>query len=240
MELQAAVDHIIASTGSSLSSSSSTDNSDNSNNNNNPMIRVRQLHQPDLFPDHPRQVWSIPIVADALEATLRDIQFHSLPSSSSSSFTTTPPKDHPLIRLFTFDQGGVSGHWNHRDTYFCVQHVVQRNTTANIIESAWCLITISNPIQKYLPVFEWSRWLLFSVMMMLVWRREGRLEQQHCAVQQQQRRGGDEELEYRFLNPALNWKLMQAHRSQFVWYRRLFVIFSCYTYCNRFRRIRQS
>ncbi|CAM9310224.1 unnamed protein product [Sphacelaria rigidula] len=30
---------------------------------------------------------------------------------------------------------------------------------------------------------------------------------------------------------------MAAHRSQFVWYRRLFVFFSRYAYVNTFKRI---
>eukprot|EP00904_Undaria_pinnatifida_P001065 jgi/Undpi1/1095/HiC_scaffold_10.g04558.m1 len=33
------------------------------------------------------------------------------------------------------------------------------------------------------------------------------------------------------------WRAMTAHRSQFVWYRRLFVIFSRYVYVNTFRRM---
>ena len=39
---------------------------------------------------------------------------------------------------------------------------------------------------------------------------------------------------FRMHNPVLNWKAMATHRSQFVWYRRLFVIFSSYTYCNKY------
>eukprot|EP00536_Pseudo-nitzschia_multiseries_P007268 jgi/Psemu1/195114/e_gw1.167.124.1 len=38
---------------------------------------------------------------------------------------------------------------------------------------------------------------------------------------------------FRMHNPILNWKAMATHHSQFVWYRRLFVVFSCYTYCNK-------
>ncbi len=33
------------------------------------------------------------------------------------------------------------------------------------------------------------------------------------------------------------WAAMAAHRSQFVWYRRLFVIFSRYAYVNTFKRM---
>ena len=34
------------------------------------------------------------------------------------------------------------------------------------------------------------------------------------------------------LEPGLNYRAMQAHFSQFVWYRRLFVLFSRYTFIN--------
>lgn len=33
------------------------------------------------------------------------------------------------------------------------------------------------------------------------------------------------------------WRAMAAHHSQFVWYRRFFVLFSRYAYVNTFRRI---
>jgi N-acetylglucosaminylphosphatidylinositol deacetylase len=45
---------------------------------------------------------------------------------------------------------------------------------------------------------------------------------------------------YRLNKPSLNWKVMAAHQSQFVWYRRLFVVFSCYTYCNKLKLISRS
>lgn len=38
-------------------------------------------------------------------------------------------------------------------------------------------------------------------------------------------------------NPKIAWRAMAAHRSQFVWYRRLFVIFSRYAYVNTFKRM---
>ncbi|CAM9996538.1 unnamed protein product, partial [Hapterophycus canaliculatus] len=36
---------------------------------------------------------------------------------------------------------------------------------------------------------------------------------------------------------GIAWAAMAAHRSQFVWYRRLFVVFSRYAYVNTFKRI---
>jgi N-acetylglucosaminylphosphatidylinositol deacetylase len=37
---------------------------------------------------------------------------------------------------------------------------------------------------------------------------------------------------YMRVAPWLAWRAMRAHRSQFVWYRRLHVLLSRYTYVN--------
>lgn len=39
------------------------------------------------------------------------------------------------------------------------------------------------------------------------------------------------------VNPKLIWKAMTCHYSQFVWYRKLFVLFSRYAYLNTFQQI---
>jgi N-acetylglucosaminylphosphatidylinositol deacetylase len=242
MELQSAVRGLLL-----LSSTTRDDN-------NAAMIQLRQLHRPDQFPDHPRQKWDIPVVADALEETLRDIIVVSRTSSSSSS-SNADDEEPQRLRLFTFDEDGVSGHWNHRDTYFAVRHVVQRathcsnsssSTTTNStisrlpIESAWCLRTVRNPIQKYFPVFEWIR-LLLSLLLGVSSSWEGQRhtndDREDVVTAAHDADDDDDELVYRLLRPMRNWQLMRTHRSQFVWYRRLFIMVSCYTYCNRFRRI---
>jgi len=41
-------------------------------------------------------------------------------------------------------------------------------------------------------------------------------------------------------DPWLAYKMMAAHASQFVWYRRLFVIFSRYSYINTLKVWRSS
>lgn len=38
-------------------------------------------------------------------------------------------------------------------------------------------------------------------------------------------------------SPGLTYRAMLAHASQFVWYRRLFILFSRYTYVNTLREI---
>lgn len=39
------------------------------------------------------------------------------------------------------------------------------------------------------------------------------------------------------VNPVISWKAMKMHFSQFVWYRRLFVIFSRYSYINTLKEV---
>ena len=41
-------------------------------------------------------------------------------------------------------------------------------------------------------------------------------------------------------NPIDIWRAMAAHHSQFVWYRRLFIMFSRYSYINNFRKTNDS
>ncbi len=41
-------------------------------------------------------------------------------------------------------------------------------------------------------------------------------------------------------HPKLTWMAMAAHHSQFVWYRRLSVLFSTYTYINSLDEMKQT
>ena len=45
---------------------------------------------------------------------------------------------------------------------------------------------------------------------------------------------GSEHMHYVLLHPVTSLKAMAIHHSQFVWYRKLFTIFSSYAYCNSF------
>jgi N-acetylglucosaminylphosphatidylinositol deacetylase len=81
------------------------------------------------------------------------------------------------------------------------------SSSTYINTKGWKLETISNPLRKYLPPV----WLL-------VCKRESSLE-------------------YTCRTPWLVWKAMAAHASQFVWYRRLSVVFSHYTYHNQWHEI---
>ncbi|XP_071715984.1 uncharacterized protein [Rutidosis leptorrhynchoides] len=118
---------------------------------------------------------------------------------------------HAIDTIITFDSYGVSGHCNHRD----VHHGVQRyllDTSSRDIE-AWELVS-TNLIRKFSgPIDIW----------LSLWSSgENTLpESKEC-----------------FLNdhPRRSYAAMSEHRSQWVWFRKLFVIFSSYTYVNTLRK----
>lgn len=117
------------------------------------------------------------------------------------------------LRLFSFDADGVSGHRNHCDTFAAVQHYAERQRLLHREVEAWGLVTIRNPARKYFPIWEW----LACLRLVRVRPEDGCFHMQHPFT--------------------VNWQAMALHQSQFVWYRRLFVVFSCYTYCNRHKPI---
>ena len=128
------------------------------------------------------------------------------------------------LQVFTFDDYGVSGHPNHSATHLGVQQALREQqekcraaTTANAGEEkivrGWALES-TNLVRKYIGILDTvlSLWL------------------------SRQREDTQEERQVVFVcRPWWNYKAMALHRSQFVWYRRLFVVFSRYTFVNTFR-----
>ena len=116
------------------------------------------------------------------------------------------------------------------------------------------LHSVSNPVAKYFPFVE----ILYYYLRQVLWRLlslaylilgfgffvrlgPGRKPQSFwpsftgtaCS-------GADrpnERRQCRLMDPSLVWRAMAAHASQFVWYRRLFVVFSRYTYINDLSRL---
>lgn len=171
------------------------------------------------FQDDPTARWNVKDIVSVIQQSLankvRDDP--SLPACLSS------------LCLITFDADGVSGHVNHCDAFRAVQRLVQEHhnfpndrKVPSLDVEAWSLKTIQNPIRKYLPLWEWFR-------LLLCW-----LGIQNTVSSSYP---SDKVQIHRVMQPTLNWRAMVAHKSQFVWYRRLFVVFSCYTYVNRLRLV---
>ncbi|KAK1322346.1 hypothetical protein QJS10_CPA03g02411 [Acorus calamus] len=113
--------------------------------------------------------------------------------------------------LITFDSHGVSGHPNHRDVHHGIHMVLSGNSQRKI--EAWELIS-TTILRKYSgPLDIW-----LSILQSKCY--QGR--HTHC-----------------FPNsyPRKTYLAMAQHDSQWIWFRKLFVAFSGYTYVNIIRRI---
>jgi N-acetylglucosaminylphosphatidylinositol deacetylase len=162
--------------------------------------------------DDPRRAWDIPTASNLIQTTLeKALKSHAIKFSG--------------VQIITFDQQGVSGHINHRDTYLACRHLcfaesVERHELPNV--ELWSLVSDTSPIVRYIPFFSW-------ILLLLTWC--GVMTSVSTKVSPR----GDVCIN-RLQAPSLNWEAMRSHASQFVWYRRLFVVFSSYTYVNKLRR----
>lgn len=170
------------------------------------ILRVQKVIQLDEMKDHPTNEWIIGEATDSLYRAL------------SQQIRNCPEK---MLHLITFDDLGVSGHINHRDTSRAVQQLAQIIIPSVGSTKVSLLQTETNILIKYLPVMSW--FLLLLSWLKLVPKSTAKLEPKTWSC--------------RWMGPTLNWHAMAGHYSQFVWYRRLFVIFSSYTYYNRFKEV---
>ncbi|XP_062227121.1 probable N-acetylglucosaminyl-phosphatidylinositol de-N-acetylase [Phragmites australis] len=113
--------------------------------------------------------------------------------------------------IVTFDSYGVSGHPNHQDVHHGICKFLHENGQGNI--EAWELASL-NILRKYSgPVDIWLSSLISS--------------------------SSSKRPIYTLVNssPSRSYQSMAAHKSQWVWYRRLFVMFSSYTYINMLQKV---
>ncbi|KAL3505725.1 hypothetical protein ACH5RR_031107 [Cinchona calisaya] len=112
--------------------------------------------------------------------------------------------------IITFDNYGVSGHCNHRDVHEGVRKLLQ-NTSQHV--DAWELVS-TNILRKYSgPVDIW---------LSILRARQCLNGQMHCLLNE---------------DPYKSYAAMAQHRSQWIWFRKLFVSFSSYTYVNTLKKI---
>jgi N-acetylglucosaminylphosphatidylinositol deacetylase len=183
--------------------------------------RVIQLNE---LKDHPTESWSIDQATQCLRACLRQE-------------IDNDAQKYSKICIFTFDQDGVSGHINHRDTFLAVRQLyleeqengfssTERDLSLPAKLMVFLLETEPSLFQKYFPVYEWLSLILFWIHLV-----------PQISPLKYDGPSHVKELIFRLRYPCLNWRAMATHRSQFVWYRRLFVVFSCYTYVNRLKNL---
>ncbi|XP_073138531.1 uncharacterized protein [Henckelia pumila] len=118
---------------------------------------------------------------------------------------------HSIDLIITFDDYGVSGHCNHRDVHQGVWKLL-RNTSGRHIE-VWELVSIGIARKYSGTVDIWLSILLSR------YQQNG---QSQCLLNQ---------------DPLKSYSAMAQHSSQWVWFRKLFVLFSSYTYVNTLKRL---
>ncbi|GKV26741.1 hypothetical protein SLEP1_g35982 [Rubroshorea leprosula] len=119
---------------------------------------------------------------------------------------------HGIDLIITFDSYGVSGHCNHRDVHYGVCKFMYDSPQRNV--EAWELVSI-NKLRKYSgPLDIWS-----SKLCAMCYRRQ----MMHYILNE---------------DPKKSFLAMAQHSSQWVWFRKLFVQFSSYTYVNSLRKIK--
>ena len=208
--------------------------------------------------DHPTKRWEKTAVAAAIRDSLLENHKGGQNNNNNNRFV-----------LVTFDALGVSGHINHVDTYIGVCHLMKEQelklstsatsaTTTTINKNskessqkelqfleAWHLESERNFLFKYIPVLSW---ILLAVSTFFITKLTstfiiipGKVATIIPGNDKRKIKGNKTNIRvYRMHNPSLNWKAMATHHSQFVWYRRLFVVFSCYTYYNKFICIKSN
>lgn len=124
--------------------------------------------------------------------------------------TTTP------LHILTFDEKGVSGHLNHVDTYKGVCYWLSNNNNNNPHVQGWKLVTLSNLLIKYIPLL-WIPMIVWNCVWLYTFSTL-----------------------YTTVSPWLVWRCMATHYSQFVWFRKLSILFSVYSYQNMWSEIKIS
>jgi N-acetylglucosaminylphosphatidylinositol deacetylase len=125
--------------------------------------------------------------------------------------------DHNVQVVLTFDSHGISGHPNHRAVHNGVQaFLLEEGKLANNKRSSvqgWELVS-TNMLRKYSGPLELCAPVLKRIF-------------------------SDEEKLHHLVNPSPRTSIvaMSRHKSQWVWYRRLFVLFSRYTYVNTLKKM---
>jgi Uncharacterized proteins, LmbE homologs len=168
------------------------------------------------------------IISDKIEVTIiHDWKLQDGPNESWSSDVIREVlrkflKEKKITQavLLTFDELGVSGHVNHMDVHKGVMDFYHKKIDIVTDLELWTLYSVKNVFVKYLPLGD-----IFKIL--YLWCQSLYKIQcfMSCSSNKRQRR-------FMMLNPALVWRAMKAHHTQFVWYRKLFVIFSRYSYVN--------
>jgi len=113
-------------------------------------------------------------------------------------------KSSNINAVLTFDSNGVSGHPNHKAVNSAVRNLIESEDQAKFIKEKGIKFFVNKDVNVVRKYIG-----IFDFFLCLF--------DDHTMIN---------------LNLWKSYKAMKAHYSQFVWFRRLFVIFSRYTYIN--------
>mmetsp|Transcript_5727 Transcript_5727/g.6248 ORF Transcript_5727/g.6248 Transcript_5727/m.6248 type:complete len:220 (+) Transcript_5727:6-665(+) len=119
-------------------------------------------------------------------------------------------KSNEYNKIFIFDEYGISGHPNHIAASLGSQKAIKKlRTSCPFSQLKAYKLSSRNVVRKFLGIFE--------VIIVLFLFRE-----RYCLLCWQP------------------WKIVQGmkcHRSQFVWFRQIFIFISIYTYINSYKEV---
>ncbi|ELT94579.1 hypothetical protein CAPTEDRAFT_144788 [Capitella teleta] len=119
-------------------------------------------------------------------------------------------KDYYIDLIFTFDEYGVSGHLNHKAICGGVKSVLERNDCPAGLASY--KLESTNILRKYVSILDVGlSYVTSSILIVAQWSDV--------------------------------WKAqdaMRAHKSQYVWFRSLYILFSRYVIINSFQAFKKS
>jgi alpha-1,3-glucosyltransferase len=188
------------------------------------ITKLIQIDESTIAADHPHHRWNIEKVARLLVETIRD----NIIQVSQQEKTKWEG-----IEFISFDDEGVSGHINHRDVCAVIRYVIQTRLRLPIpVVASWELASERNVLVKYFPIDEWIRIGWDRIRQCHTCKQVSRICPTITSVGTSASVNDFETILYRHHHPDMNWMAMAAHASQFLWYRRLFVVFSSYTYRN--------
>lgn len=202
------------------------------------------------FQDGPKEVWK---AADISQAVWREISRILQPGNSTSP-TAVKDSSNCNVAIISFDERGVSSHPNHIDVCKGMRHMTSRDRSrklhndVNVSVCVWELDSITNPLTKYCPLMEWIPMAVGCIWRIMCWfarlvvagssRRDGGCDRHSKRLHYVEAPALGTRFatwNCRMFRPLLIWRAMAAHHSQFVWYRRLSVLFSRFSYHNSLR-----
>ena len=202
------------------------------------------------FQDGPKEVWEAYDISRAVWSEISRI----LQPGDATSGTATKDRSGCNVAIITFEERGVSSHPNHIDVCKGMRYMVSRDTSrkihnnVNVSVCVWELSSITNPLIKYCPLIEWIPMLIGCIWRPIISFTGLILVGRFCRDEGYD--GHPKSLHYievptfearstlwncKMFRPLLIWRAMAAHHSQFVWYRRLSVLFSRFSYHNTLR-----